>query len=234
MVFSPYRTIVPLCALLLASQAGAVQVYLKDSSGVVKSCGNLVSIQNGSASSLTVNVDGSCLASTGGSTGGDTGGSTGGSTGGDTGGSTGGDGGGSEPPPPPPSGGCADAQANNPAIVCKGADYKFEGGGTIQGILIKKSDIHVWSVDYKGDKLKGGFSLTDGNRKEVSISTSPGDFSAPIGVCHRVVSRNGGLYWAESGSANSAYQCPLRPGTTYYINIRTVEGLDDGYNYGHF
>ncbi len=243
MKLRPSLSFLPLCAFLLVPDAGAVQVLIKDSSGVTKGCGNLLSIQNDSSTTITVNVSGSCLGTsdpddggsgggTGGSGGGTggSGGGTGGSGGGTggSGGGTGGDTGGAG------SGSCAAAAKANPDIECIGTDAKFEGGGTYQGYSISMPKIHVWTINYSGKLAKGKVILLDGQLKEISLSTKPGDFSMPKGNCHLVQRfNNSGIYWAKDSIAKTSYQCALTPGVTYYLNIRSVHAKRDGYNLGH-
>ena len=76
--------------------------------------------------------------------------------------------------------------------------------------------------------------MTDGGLKQFSISTVPGDFSGNNKLCNKTQrKKNESMYWATESKASPYYQCPLTPGTTYYLNIRTTRTSRDAYDIGN-
>ena len=129
------------------------------------------------------------------------------------------------------AGSCSEAAEKNGDIVCKGTDGKFEGGGTYQLNRILDGEIHVWTVHYSGKRTKGSFSLTDGGLMHIGLSEVPGDLTPADKRCKTDPRTKGnGIRWADKAVAGR--ECPLVPGTTYYINIST-DRKSDNYNLHH-
>ncbi len=215
---------------VLASQSQALTVTVNNGT-TSWSCGSMTTLSQ-NTTALTINVNGNCVAdtggggtggNTGGGSGGDTGGGTGGDTGGDSGGNTGGDTGGN-------TGGGSSQCVTSGNIICKGVARGMPNI-ELDDTSIDPGEIHVYSFVYDKSWGRGKIGAVFGYLREMKISTTPGDITpTSTGGCYKSQRHTlNKLYYEPASESQKAYACDLVHGQTYYINIKTRKNSRDLY-----
>lgn len=121
---------------------------------------------------------------------------------------------------PPPTGSCVQGvviQGNS--VVCKTlSNFVFPGFSQI-GFVISQGIVDVWEFVPGSNLDSGNITVSNISNQVVSVSTTAGDMTGGgNGQCNASVGGGTAIIgWAVQSPKLS--ECPLTPGTTYFINI---------------
>jgi hypothetical protein len=124
-------------------------------------------------------------------------------------------------------------------VTCKDATtwptipQSFLTGSQSTAFRMKSTDVLAVKVTTTADGVSGrlvtNYSTGDTASRQVSLSTTPGDFSA--GACLKSGFEQTTTYWQQGGT--SSYKCILPPNSTAWINVRYTN-CGDGKSCGMF